>query len=231
MYRVVLDKEEKKMVVREKYEQHLVDLNQLLIDLCEMAIRAFDKSVDTFLEKDINQAMMILEQDQFMNRLEQHIQDEAILLITKQQPVATDLRRIMMIVSAASDMERIGDHAVNIAKETIRLGDANLHYSVEKVEKLRLLTKTMLEDMLAALATEDLPLAKAISKRDDEIDQLYGEAIVELVESAKESGAKLEQIIQLSFICKSIERIGDYTTNLAEGLFFLLKGTHRELNS
>lgn len=175
--------------------------------------------------------MMILEQDQFMNRLEQHIQDEAILLITKQQPVATDLRRIMMIVSAASDMERIGDHAVNIAKETIRLGDANLHYSVEKVEKLRLLTKTMLEDMLAALATEDLPLAKAISKRDDEIDQLYGEAIVELVESAKESGAKLEQIIQLSFICKSIERIGDYTTNLAEGLFFLLKGTHRELNS
>lgn len=89
----------------------------------------------------------------------------------------------------------------------------------------------MLEDMLAALATEDLPLAKAISKRDDEIDQLYGEAIVELVESAKESGAKLEQIIQLSFICKSIERIGDYTTNLAEGLFFLLKGTHRELNS
>lgn len=134
MYRAVLDKEEKKMVVREKYEQHLVDLNQLLIDLCEMAIRAFDKSVDTFLEKDINQAMMILEQDQFMNRLEQHIQDEAILLITKQQPVATDLRRIMMIVSAASDMERIGDHAVNIAKETIRLGDANLHYSVEKVE-------------------------------------------------------------------------------------------------
>ncbi|VEI07603.1 phosphate signaling complex PhoU family protein [Kurthia zopfii] len=137
----------------------------------------------------------------------------------------------LVIVSAASDMERIGDHAVNIAKETIRLGNEKLVYSTEKIEHMKALTITMLKDMVDAFTSENLHAAKEISMRDDAVDQLYGEALVSILETAKTEGASLEQLVQISFICKSIERIADYTTNLAEALFFLLKGRHYELNN
>lgn len=218
------------MVVREKYEKDLSVVQQLLVDICELSIAAFDKSVDTFISKDIDEALMILDQDRFINRLEEHIQDEVILLIAKQQPVATDLRRLIMIISAASNMERVGDYAVNIAKETIRQGQNDLHYSVVKIKELRVLAIRMLRDMLKAFQEEDLHFAKEVSLRDDEIDKLYGETIVEIIESAKENGATIEQVTQLSFICKYIERAADHATNLAEALFFLMKGKHYELN-
>lgn len=224
-------KGEMTMVVREKYEQNLSEVQTLLVDLCEMALEAFNRSVHSFVNRDVNQALMILDQDRFINRLEEHIQDEAILLIAKQQPVATDLRRLMVIVSAASDMERIGDHAVNIAKETIRLGNEEIGYSTEKIEHMKELTITMLKDMVQAFTTENLHAAKEISMRDDAVDQLYGEALVSIIETAKSEGASIEQLIQISFICKSIERVADYTTNLAEALFYLLKGRHYELNN
>ncbi|VEI07607.1 PhoU domain-containing protein [Kurthia zopfii] len=85
------------MVVREKYEQNLAEVQTSLVDLCEMALEAFNRSVHSFVNQDINQALMILDQDRFINRLEEHIQDEAILLIAKQQPVATDLRRLTSV--------------------------------------------------------------------------------------------------------------------------------------
>ncbi|MBQ0140337.1 MAG: phosphate signaling complex protein PhoU [Kurthia sp.] len=219
------------MVVREKYEQELLDVQKIFVDLCEMSIEAFEKAVDTFLQKDIERALMIIDQDRFINRLEEHIQDEVINLITRQQPVATDLRRLMVIVSAASDMERVGDYAVSIAKETIRLGKTQLYYAPEKILQLKNMAIKMLRDMLHAFLTEDLIAAADIAKQDDQMDQLYGHVMEDIQLSAKSHGANLEQVTQLSFICKHMERAADHATNLAEALFFLVKGKRYELNS
>lgn len=219
------------MAVREKYEHDIANVQNLFADLCEMSIQAFDKSVDTFLGKDIDQALMIIDQDRFINRLEEHIQDEVIMLIARQQPVATDLRRLMVIVSAASDMERVGDYAVSIAKETIRLGKVDLYYSTEKIEQLRAMAISMLRDMLKAFMTENLIDASEIAKRDEAMDQFYGEVMTDIQLSAKSYGANMEQVTQLSFICKHMERAADHATNLAEALFFLIKGKRYELNS
>lgn len=219
------------MAVREKYEHDIANVQNLFIDLCEMSIQAFDKSVDTFLGKDIDQALVIIDQDRFINRLEEHIQDEVIMLIARQQPVATDLRRLMVIVSAASDMERVGDYAVSIAKETIRLGKVDLYYSTEKIEQLRTMALAMLRDMLQAFMTENLLDASEIAKRDEAMDQFYGEVMADIQLSAKSYGANMEQVTQLSFICKHMERAADHATNLAEALFFLVKGKRYDLNS
>lgn len=214
------------MVVREKYEQELARVQQRLIDLYELAIHAFDRSVDVLLEKDAKKAWMLIEQDRFINRLEQHIQDDVLLIIAKQQPVATDLRRVMVLVKAASEMERIGDYAVSIAKETIRLGDAELVLPIEKIARMRVLAIKMLRDMLQAFITEDLMEAKVLAEMDDQIDELYGEALTELLAATHLQDGAESQLQQLSFVCKYIERAADHATNLAESLFYLVKGKH-----
>lgn len=214
------------MVVREKYEQELARVQQRLVDLCELAIHAFDRSVDGLLQKDVEKAWVLIDQDRFINRLEQHIQDDVLLLIAKQQPVATDLRRVMVIVKAASEMERIGDYAVNIAKETIRLGEAELTLPIEKIDRMRGLAVKMLRDMLQLFITENLLEAKVLAEMDDQIDALYGEALTELLEATHTQTGAESQLQQLSFVCKYIERAADHATNLAESLFYLVKGKH-----
>lgn len=214
------------MVVREKYEQELMRVQQRLVDLCELAIHAFDRSVDGLLQKDVEKAWVLIDQDRFINRLEQHIQDDVLLLIAKQQPVATDLRRVMVIVKAASEMERIGDYAVNIAKETIRLGETELMLPIEKIDRMRGLAVKMLRDMLQLFITENLLEAKVLAEMDDQIDALYGEALTELLEATHTQTGAESQLQQLSFVCKYIERAADHATNLAESLFYLVKGKH-----
>lgn len=214
------------MVVREKYEQELMRVQQRLVDLCELAIHAFDRSVDGLLQKDVEKAWVLIDQDRFINRLEQHIQDDVLLLIAKQQPVATDLRRVMVIVKAASEMERIGDYAVNIAKETIRLGETELTLPIEKIDRMRGLAVKMLRDMLQLFITENLLEAKVLAEMDDQIDALYGEALTELLEATHTQTGAESQLQQLSFVCKYIERAADHATNLAESLFYLVKGKH-----
>lgn len=214
------------MVVREKYEQELTRVQQRLVDLCELAIHAFDRSVDGLLQKDVEKAWVLIDQDRFINRLEQHIQDDVLLLIAKQQPVATDLRRVMVIVKAASEMERIGDYAVNIAKETIRLGETELMLPIEKIDRIRGLAVKMLRDMLQLFITENLLEAKVLAEMDDQIDALYGEALTELLEATHTQTGAESQLQQLSFVCKYIERAADHATNLAESLFYLVKGKH-----
>lgn len=214
------------MVVREKYEQELARVQQRLVDLCELAIHAFDRSVDVLLNKDVEKAWMLIDQDRFINRLEEHIQDDVLLIIAKQQPVATDLRRVMVIVKAASEMERIGDYAVNIAKETIRIGEAELKLPTEKIDRMRGLAVKMLRDMLQVFITENLIEAKVLAEMDDQIDELYGEALTELLAATHTQNGAESQLQQLSFVCKYIERAADHATNLAESLFYLVKGKH-----
>lgn len=214
------------VVVREKYEQELARVQQRLVDLCELAIHAFDRSVDVLLNKDVEKAWMLIDQDRFINRLEEHIQDDVLLIIAKQQPVATDLRRVMVIVKAASEMERIGDYAVNIAKETIRIGEAELKLPTEKIDRMRGLAVKMLRDMLQVFITENLIEAKVLAEMDDQIDELYGEALTELLAATHTQNGAESQLQQLSFVCKYIERAADHATNLAESLFYLVKGKH-----
>lgn len=218
------------MTPREKFDKDLIRVQNLLVELCERSIHAFEKSLDVFFSKNIDGAIAIIEQDRFINRLEEHLHDEIILLITKQQPVATDLRRLVALIRAAQDMERIGDYAVSIGKETIRIGINPKPYPEEQLREMGNLTITMLKEMLDAFVKEDVEKAKEIALRDDQIDQYYGETMsaIEKMASSETTGS---QAIQLALICKYIERAADHATNLAEALFFIVQGKRFALNS
>lgn len=219
------------MVVREKFEHELRGVQEQFISLSNIAISTLDKSITALLNQDIDFALSIIKNDMYINRIEEEINDRVILLLAKQQPVATDLRRLIVMIKAAHDLERVGDYAVNIAKETIRIGKAEFVYPIRNIEEMRSKTISMLEQVMVAFTEENVDKAREIASLDDQVDSLYGQTIQQLLKVGSEQPDKLSQITQLSFVCRYLERSADHATNIAEQLFYLVKGRHYDLNN
>lgn len=218
------------MSVREKFDIELHSSQDQLIQLSTMAVDALGKSIRALLNHDIDAALEVIEDDVQINRLEEEINDRVILLIAKQSPVATDLRRLIVIIKVATDMERVGDYAVNIAKETIRLGKEEHLAPIAQIEKMHKLAATMLMQVIDAFVEEDVAKAKEIADLDDQVDDLYGQVLTQLMLAGSEDPGKISQITQLAFIGRYMERSADHATNIAEQLFFLVRGRHYDLN-
>src|SRR5690606_13677371 len=217
-------------MIRERFEHDLIAVQQDLMELCDLSILALQESFKAFLKKDIDLALQVIDTDPKINRLEEIINDRVILLIAKQQPVATDLRRLIVVIKAASDMERIGDHAVNIAKESIRIGKEPFVTSVEPIEEMFHKTTLMLRQIVDAFIEENTIKAKEIANLDDEVDELTGNTLSNLMKLSV-SNEHVAQVTSLSYVCRCIERAADHATNIAEHLFYLVKGKHYELNN
>ncbi len=219
------------MVVREKFENDLRGVQEQFIALSKLSISTLDKSITALLNQDVDIALSIIQNDMYINRMEEEINDRVILLLAQQQPVATDLRRLIVMLKAAHDMERVGDYAVNIAKETIRVGKSEFVYPIRNIEQMRDKTIIMLEQVMLAFTEENVEKAREIAALDDQVDSLYGETIQQLLSVGAEHPDKLSQITQLSFVCRYLERSADHATNIAEQLFYLVKGRHYDLNN
>ncbi|KMY31379.1 PhoU family transcriptional regulator [Lysinibacillus xylanilyticus] len=219
------------MVVRERFEKELKEVQEQFIEIANSSINALKLAFEALLNQDLETSLKILEDDLIINRLEEEINDHVILMIAKQQPVATDLRRLMVLVKASSDMERVGDYAVNIAKETIRIGKEPLVFPTTNLQTMCNKTVEMLESIIKAFTEEDTVHAKEIAELDDYVDDLYGATITLLLRAGAENPAHISQITHLTFVCRYLERSADHATNIAEHLFYLVKGKHYELNN
>ncbi|MCF6137917.1 phosphate signaling complex protein PhoU [Pseudalkalibacillus berkeleyi] len=218
------------MVVRESFQTQLDELRDMLVDLGRQAESALDDAIDSLKTQDVDKALRIIDNDFRINNLEEEINDKAILLIAKQAPVASDLRRIIVAIKISSDVERIADFAVNIAKSVIRIGKEPLIKELVDIPELAESAKTMLVEAIQAYNDEDIVLAKKMADRDDLVDEKYGQLIQELLGSMKDYPDSTNQIIQLSFICRYIERAADHATNIGENIVYLVKGKHYDLN-
>ncbi|WP_078379697.1 phosphate signaling complex protein PhoU [Sutcliffiella halmapala] len=219
------------MTVRGQFHVDLNTLRDKLLELGSLAEISLSKCIHTLINRDVDQALQIIEDDYRADRLDEEINDFAILLIAKQQPVAVDLRRIIVAIKISTDVERIADFAVNIAKSTIRIGEGSENLiPIEKIVKMHNIASEMLSLSLKAYYDEDIVLAKKVAEMDDQVDELYGENIRELLKLTKDHPNMIPQITQLSFICRYIERMADHTTNISENVFYLVKGKHYELN-
>lgn len=216
--------------MREKFELDLNTLHTKLIEIGSLTEVALGKSIRALEKQDIDLAIEVLEQDVNVDQLEEEINDFAILLIAKQQPVAIDLRRIIVSIKIAADIERMADNAVNIAKSAIRIGNEPLIKPLEQIIKMHKLASEMLSLSLKAYHEEDVALARKIAEIDDEVDDLYGEAIKELLQIIPENLEYMNQITQLSLVARFIERTADHATNIAENVLYLVKGRHYALN-
>ncbi|RKJ29812.1 phosphate transport system regulatory protein PhoU, partial [Butyricicoccus sp. 1XD8-22] len=143
----------------------------------------------------------------------------------------TDLRRLIVLLKAAADMERVGDYAVNIAKETIRIAKEPFITSVELIEDMCLKASQMLRQIVEAFVEENTAKAKEVAELDDQVDEMYGNMIKHLLRLSSVKPESIAQITYLSFVCRYIERCADHATNIAEYLLYLKKGQRYDLNN
>ncbi|OCS88583.1 phosphate signaling complex protein PhoU [Caryophanon tenue] len=219
------------MNVRERFELALMGIQHQLTELSELSISALEMACQALRTRDLNLALSVIEEDMHINRLEEMINDQAILLITKQQPVSKDLRQLMVIIKAASDMERVADYAVDIAKETIRIGENSPHIDLKNIEEMCHKTIQMLRSSMNAFVARDMIKAKEVAELDDQVDELYGKTVRELLQQSVNESSHIKVVSHLMFIARFLERCADHSTNICEHLFYLVKGEHYELNS
>lgn len=180
---------------------------------------------------EMNYATMdqIIEHDHLINQLEIGMHDKVTLLISKQQPVATDLRKLIVALKVSSDLERVADLVVDIAKQSQRMKEQGLVSFKEKLETMFSIAEAMMHDALKAYEASDMLLAQKVAMQDDRVDDLYGKIIRELFQ-LDNSDVEIDQVTQLAFVGRYIERIADYATNLSEWVVYEVNGKHFDLN-
>lgn len=218
------------MAVREHFHSELEELKQLNVDLGLAAKKALAQSVRAMMEQDLDLAEKIKENDKSLNELENLIQERSIALIAKQQPVASDLRRIIVAQKIANDLERIGDLAVNICKSVTEIGSDSYIKPLVDLPKMAEIVDAMMDDVLEAFKSESVAGAMSVAEKDDEVDKLYGLVTRDLLNAMSFQPDKIAQIAQLSFICRHFERAGDHVTNICEHIVYMVKGIRCDLD-
>ncbi|KSU63703.1 PhoU family transcriptional regulator [[Bacillus] enclensis] len=218
------------MVNRTHFDNKLKELKEKLFDMADLAKVSLRESIETLKTQDTEKAREIISKDRLINKFDNEINNMAIVLIAKESPVATDLRKIISALRICSEIERIGDMATNISKATLHIGDQKLIKPIEEIPRMLSIAEEMLEDALKAFYEEDAAAARKIADRDDEVDELYGKLVQELMTYIPQYPDEISQITQLAFTCRYIERVADHVTNICENVIYLVTGERFDLN-
>ena len=173
----------------------------------------------------------VVEGDRAINEAEVEIEKKCFTLIALQQPVGSDLRRIATTLKVSTDLERMADHAVSIAKTTISLKDETYAKPLIDIPKMGEVVKKMVHDVLSAYIQMDREAAEAIAKQDDVIDEYFNTIFTELIELMSKDQAWINQATHLLLTAQYLERIGDYVTNICESIVYMSSGEVVELNN
>lgn len=209
--------------MREKFERQLVELNNTMIDMGNKVIESINGSIDALINRDIEKAKKIMENDNEIDHLQKAIESICFNLLVTQQPVAKDLRAITAAMKMVTDMERIGDHAADISEMTILMGKDSKIDNFDHISKMAAETMIMLNQSIEAYVEKDTKKAHDVIEHDDIVDNLFDEAKKDVIRLIIESSDDGEDATDLLMIAKYFERIGDHATNIAEWVIFSLK--------
>ena len=207
------------------FDEDFTQINSTIAQLSGMA-EAQLLEVTRLLEKrQIDGLDTLIARDKDLDKLEQDLHDQAIRLIALRAPMAQDLRRVIVALKVASSLERIGDYSKNIAKRSKVVIPAHLDGApMSSLIRMSSMVQEMLHSVMDAYMDMDAKLADQIRERDLEVDRLHTSLFKSLLEAITEQPDKVAIGSHLLFIAKNIERIGDYTTNIAEQVYFLVHG-------
>ncbi|KRL68872.1 hypothetical protein FC71_GL001908 [Latilactobacillus sakei subsp. carnosus DSM 15831] len=218
--------------MRRLFEDELNELHVRFSEMGMMVNEAIYKSVKAFINHDKQLAREVIADDHKINERETDLERKSFELIALQQPVSTDLRIIVTIMKASSDLERMGDHAVSIAKSTIRVKGNTRVPDIEKdIADMADKVKQMVEEVLDAYVKEDRRRAIAIAEEDTAInaysENIYDDCVKEMQRDSETVVGSMDYMLVASYL----ERIGDYVTNICEWIVYLRTGKVVELNS
>jgi phosphate transport system protein len=206
------------------FEDELKALDRLIAEMGGLAESQLAAAVDAMVRRDVDAAMAVKKADQRVDDMERDIDEHAIRMLALRQPMADDLRGVIVALKTAALIERIGDYAKNIAKRTKVLAQFPQMGAMRTVQRMTGLVQAMIRDVLDAYVARDADKAGDVRLRDEEVDDLYTSLFRELLTYMMEDPSNITACTHMMFITKNIERIGDHATNIAENVHFLVHG-------
>lgn len=206
------------------YDAELARLTGEITRMGTMAAGQLDAALDVFNRRDTRAAERVVANDDAIDALEHEVSHDVIRLLALRQPMARDLREVLAALRIASDIERIGDYAANLAKRSIALNLAPPMAVASGLTQLVGLAGGMLREVIAAYEARDPARAMAVRDRDATLDAAYTSVFRELLTYMMEDPRNITPCTHLLFIAKNLERIGDHATNIAENIWFVVHG-------
>ena len=212
---------------RANFENELKQLHNEIIEMGSFVETAIDNSIKAFKGNDLELCKTIIKSDKNVDEMEKKIESKCLWLIAREQPIASDLRKITTALKIITDMERIGDHAVDIAELTMRIADKNAFADSSHIPQMAAAAIKMVRDAVTAYVNYDLTLAKSAEEKDDEVDEYFNLIKQELIEIFNTEPQNMDNAIDFLLIAKYLERIADHAVNICEWVHFSQTGKHK----
>ncbi|MBU5484972.1 phosphate signaling complex protein PhoU [Clostridium sp. MSJ-11] len=217
-------------MVRGNFDLHLQELHNYILRMGSIVEKQIHGCIEALIEQRYELAEQIIKNDDLVDNLEKEIEDKCIKLIAREQPLAKDLRMIFTATKIVTDLERMADHAVDIAKIAIRLKDEKFIKPLVDIPKMADIAKEMIKEALDAYVEGDVEKSYLVCKKDDKIDEIYRDVFKEMIPIMTKDNSTINQATQFLFVCKYLERIADHVTNICEWTIYLVTGELKDLN-
>lgn len=218
------------MTGRKSFHLELEELQQDLLRMGSLVEKAIAEAVRSLAERDLELAEKVVAGDDLIDDMELDIENRCLRLLALQQPMASDLRVIGTALKIVTDLERMADHASDIAKVTIRLQGQPLIKPLVDIPRMATIAREMTRQSLDAFVQRDVNMALAMIESDHEVDHLYSQVFRELLTYMMEDPRTIQQATYLLFVAMYLERIADHATNLGEWIIYMVTGEKKELN-
>jgi len=214
--------EGKKKDMGTHFQKELQGLKEDLLKMAGLVEEAISTAVQSLVKRDSDLARKAFEGEDRINRMEIDIDDKCLKLLALRQPMAADLRFITSAMKIITDLERMGDQAVNIAERAISLNQEPQLKPYIDIPRIAEIAQSMVKDVLDAFVNSDSKLARSVCKRDDMVDALNNQVFRELLTFMISDPQTITRSVHLMIVCRCLERIADHATNIAEDVIFLV---------
>jgi len=216
---------------RETLNSHIQEIKDELLVIGELVEAATLKSIDTLKYRDLAAAKTVYLEDQVINAKRYDVENNVLIQIATQQPLAHDLRLLAAMLEIASELERMGDYAKGICKVTLNLGDADIAVPIKEFEKMGQLTVEMLHEALENFIREDVEKARLLPQRDDQVDTIFKKVEHSIIHLMVDQPEMIDHSNLLLWVAHNIERMADRVTNICERTIFVVTGELAELET
>ena len=219
-------------MLRTQFEEELLNLHNQFYEMGMMVSSAVHKSVRAYIKHDKILAQEVIENDININNMETRLEKNSFEMIALQQPVTTDLRMIITVMKASSDLERMADHAVSVAKSTIRVkGQTRIPEIEKEISDMSDYVKKMVDNVLVAYVKTDEKDARTIANMDQRVNDYFNRIYNATIKNMQENPETVISGTDYLNVASYLERIGDYVTNICEWIVYLATGKITELNT
>ena len=210
------------MAIETHFQKELEELKENLLKMASLVEEAINNAVQSLIKRDAGLSQKTFDGEDRINKLEIAIEDMCLKLLALRQPMASDLRFITAAMKIITDLERIGDQAINIAERAVSLNQEPQLKAYIDIPRMAEIAQSMVKDVLDAFVNRDSKLARSVCERDDLVDGLNDQVFRELLTYMISDPKTITRAVHLMIVCRCLERIADHATNIAEDVIFMV---------